>query len=118
MVTRLNPWTIDIAEGSVSITGLGLDQDLVAAVEFGESDKRGAQRWYEAIIELLVWFDVQMLELKTRLLAMSLAVCPANEPIPIGYWQAEVAEPAIGFIQIALDLIVELEYRLNPLLSC
>jgi OOP family OmpA-OmpF porin len=33
VVTRLNPWTIDIAGGSVSITGLGLDQDLVAAVD-------------------------------------------------------------------------------------
>jgi OOP family OmpA-OmpF porin len=33
VVTRLNPWTIDIAEGSVSIAGLGLDEDLVAAVD-------------------------------------------------------------------------------------
>lgn len=33
VVTRLNPWTIDVAEGSVSITGLGLDENLVLAVD-------------------------------------------------------------------------------------
>lgn len=32
VVTRLDPWTIDIAAGIVKITGLGLDQDLVASI--------------------------------------------------------------------------------------
>ena len=32
VVTRLDPWTIDIADGAVSITGLTLDEDQVAAI--------------------------------------------------------------------------------------
>jgi OOP family OmpA-OmpF porin len=32
VVTRLDPWSIDIADGNVVIAGLGIDQDLLAAV--------------------------------------------------------------------------------------
>ncbi len=32
VVTRLDPWTLEIAEGNVTITGLALDEDLAAAV--------------------------------------------------------------------------------------
>ncbi len=33
VVTRLDPWTIDVSEGAVTITGLSLDQDLVGAID-------------------------------------------------------------------------------------
>ncbi len=33
IVTRLDPWTIDIADGEVTITGLALDSDLAGAVD-------------------------------------------------------------------------------------
>jgi OOP family OmpA-OmpF porin len=32
VVTRLEPWTVDVAAGTVTITGLGLDQDLVDSI--------------------------------------------------------------------------------------
>ena len=32
VATRLEPWTIDISDGQVSVTGLTLDQDAVAAI--------------------------------------------------------------------------------------
>ncbi len=33
VVTRLDPWTIDVSEGEVTITGLSLDPDLVGAID-------------------------------------------------------------------------------------
>lgn len=33
VVTRLDPWTLEIAAGNVTITGLALDEDLAAAVD-------------------------------------------------------------------------------------
>lgn len=33
VVTRLDPWSIDVSAGTVTITGLGVDQDLVASIE-------------------------------------------------------------------------------------
>jgi OOP family OmpA-OmpF porin len=32
VVTRLDPWSIEVAAGTVTITGLGVDQDLVASI--------------------------------------------------------------------------------------
>lgn len=32
VVTRLDPWSIDVAAGTVTITGLAVDQDLVASI--------------------------------------------------------------------------------------
>ncbi len=32
VTTRLDPWTIDVVAGTVTITGLGVDQDLVASI--------------------------------------------------------------------------------------
>ena len=43
VVTRLDPWTIDVANGEVAITGLTLDQDLVGAIDVLTEEVVGGQ---------------------------------------------------------------------------
>jgi OOP family OmpA-OmpF porin len=43
VATRLDPWTIDISDGQVTITGLTLDEDAVAAIPVLVEEVIGAQ---------------------------------------------------------------------------
>lgn len=92
VVTRLDPWTLDIAGGTVTITGLAMDEDLAASVPVLAEEIAGEQ--------LTVITDVQVdpaalaIQL-TNLLASGLTFAPNT---------AELSEE--GIVQLDAAIVI------------